>query len=624
MNQSLKFTKQILASIVVAFQVAVLSFVPVVTSVSPAYSQAALLPNAKQQFLDQNGNPASNGRVYMYVPNTTTPKTTWQDSNQTIQNTNPVQLDAGGYATIYGQGSYQQRVVKSDNTQLWNAPTTAWNSAAPSGATGTDTAPVGSVLEWSGFTVPTNWAWANGQELDRTTYSDLLNAITISYDSVSCTSGSAILAGWPDTSQIRVGAPVEGSCVPTGTTVQSITSSSSITVSNNATATATVTARVFNYGNGNGVDTFNVIDKRGRSGVGPDCLGGNSCANRLQASTTINTTINSLTATVASVTNLSIGMVVITANIPIGSVITSISGTTVTFNNAATATASGTAATFQVVAGVNAPGASGGGAGSAGGAAATLSPAVDAGIFTSSGRVGGGSSSSSSGSTMTAARVSPTAPIRRRRARRLRSFSLLGGGMVEYGGDGVERTKDKNSITFARRFPCRRQRRPDAGFDRDGGVGGMLPQRVSQRRGIARTDGIRRAGPPRVDAIRERGEHAGGVLVGEHADHGEGAARHRGRPQGGGERTRGVGVVRDVDDDVRCRRDALETPGDACRGEPGADRRCVDRQRVPRRLVILRMEHGRNGERRGFEGSISSIDDLFLPIALRGVWPASY
>ncbi|HEX7972051.1 MAG TPA: hypothetical protein VF501_07530, partial [Thiobacillus sp.] len=39
--------------------------------------------------------------------------------------------------------------------------------------------------------------------------------------------------------------------------------------------------------------------------------------------------------------------------------------------------------------------------------------------------VGGGSSSSNSGSTITASRVSATAPIRRRRARRVRSFSLL-------------------------------------------------------------------------------------------------------------------------------------------------------------------------------------------------------
>lgn len=244
-------------------------------TITSALSQAALLPNAKQQFLDQNGNPASNGRVYMYVPNTTTPKTTWQDSGQTTPNTNPVQLDAGGYATIYGQGSYQQRVLKSDNTQLWNAPTTAYGAAAPSGATGIDTAPVGTVMAWAGFTsVPTNWQFAYGQEVSRTTFSDLMTAITISHTAVACTSGSSTLAGWPDTSQIRVGAPIEATCIPTGTVVVSIPTNSTIVVSNNAVSTATTTARIFPWGNGNGVDTFNVPDLRGTVMAGPDAMGG--------------------------------------------------------------------------------------------------------------------------------------------------------------------------------------------------------------------------------------------------------------------------------------------------------------------------------------------------------------
>src|SRR5690606_7048940 len=128
----------------------------------------------------------------------------WQDSGQTTPNTNPVVLDAAGNAIIYGQGTYSQKVEDADGNLIWNAPTTAWNPAAPTGATGTDTAPVGTIMPFSGFVVPTNWALADGSTLDRTTYSDLYDAITISHDSVSCTSGSPVLAGWPDTSQMRV------------------------------------------------------------------------------------------------------------------------------------------------------------------------------------------------------------------------------------------------------------------------------------------------------------------------------------------------------------------------------------------------------------------------------------
>lgn len=361
--------------------------------VVPALPQAALLPNARQQFLDQNGNPVSNGRVYMYVPNTTQPKTTWQDSGQTTPNTNPVQLDAGGYATIYGQGSYQQRVVKSDNVQLWNAPTTAWNSAAPTGATGTDTAPVGAIMQWSGFTLPTNWGWANGQAVNRTTYAALLSTLTISNSSVTCTSGSTVLGGWPDVSQVRVGAPVEATCIPTGTTVVAA-SGGTITVSNAAVSTATVTARIFPWGNGNGVDTYNVPDLRGRGPFGPDCMGG-ACASRLLTSANINTTsgsnlvkvssnpglfagmviqsanvpsgttINSVGGkvgvvttvsttngspfiTVSSATNIMPGMLITSANIPAATQVSFVNGATITMSAPATATASGTSATFDI------------------------------------------------------------------------------------------------------------------------------------------------------------------------------------------------------------------------------------------------------------------------------------
>lgn len=78
---------------------------------------ATLLPNGKQQFLSDNGDPLVGGKVYFYIPNTTTPKNTWQDEGQTILNTNPVILDSRGEAVIYGTGRYRQVLTDSlDNT----------------------------------------------------------------------------------------------------------------------------------------------------------------------------------------------------------------------------------------------------------------------------------------------------------------------------------------------------------------------------------------------------------------------------------------------------------------------------------------------------------------------------
>lgn len=81
---------------------------------------AALLPNGMQQFSDQNGAPYANGKVYFYVPNSTTPKTTWVDPNQATANTNPVTLDSAGRAVIYGNGQYRQQLYDQFGTLVWD------------------------------------------------------------------------------------------------------------------------------------------------------------------------------------------------------------------------------------------------------------------------------------------------------------------------------------------------------------------------------------------------------------------------------------------------------------------------------------------------------------------------
>lgn len=86
---------------------------------------AFLLPNGRQQFIDANGDPLVSGKVYFYIPDTTSPKDTWQDPDQASLNTNPVVLDDLGSAVIYGVGSYRQIVKDSTGTQLWDELTAA-------------------------------------------------------------------------------------------------------------------------------------------------------------------------------------------------------------------------------------------------------------------------------------------------------------------------------------------------------------------------------------------------------------------------------------------------------------------------------------------------------------------
>lgn len=96
-------------------------------AVAPAEA-ASLLPNGEQVFLDNNGDPLAAGTVGFYIPNTLTPKTTWQDAAQTIPNTNPVVLDAGGRAIIYGSGVYRQIVKDQFGNLIWDQLTTGLGS----------------------------------------------------------------------------------------------------------------------------------------------------------------------------------------------------------------------------------------------------------------------------------------------------------------------------------------------------------------------------------------------------------------------------------------------------------------------------------------------------------------
>lgn len=81
---------------------------------------ATLLPSGQIQFIDSNGNPLVGGTIDFYTPNTTTRKTTWQDSGQVTPNTNPIILDAAGRAIIYGSGSYRMVLKDSSGVTIYD------------------------------------------------------------------------------------------------------------------------------------------------------------------------------------------------------------------------------------------------------------------------------------------------------------------------------------------------------------------------------------------------------------------------------------------------------------------------------------------------------------------------
>ena len=69
--------------------------------------------------LDQAGDPLAGGKLYLYEPNTTTPKPSWQDEAKTVPNTHPIILDAAGRGRAYIDGQYSVRMDDKDDVQVW-------------------------------------------------------------------------------------------------------------------------------------------------------------------------------------------------------------------------------------------------------------------------------------------------------------------------------------------------------------------------------------------------------------------------------------------------------------------------------------------------------------------------
>jgi len=83
---------------------------------------ATLTPNPKMQFFDQNGNPLVGGKVYTYLTGTLTPQFTFTDATGTVNNTNPVILDARGEASIWlGNLPYRFILKTAEDVTVWTS-----------------------------------------------------------------------------------------------------------------------------------------------------------------------------------------------------------------------------------------------------------------------------------------------------------------------------------------------------------------------------------------------------------------------------------------------------------------------------------------------------------------------
>lgn len=266
-------------------------------------------------------------KAFFYVGGTTTPLTVYAEASETTPLTNPVTADSKGRfpAVFVPYQTYGERVVTSTGEGIYDYDLIP-NPAPPETGGG------------SGIVVTSDQIFQTGFPLFLETTGSLAGFVRDNGRTIGNAASGATERANDDTAALFTW---YWNNHPTLT----------VSGGRGASASADFSAN----------KTIATLDKRGYGPVGLDDMG-NLAANRIQTSTTITTTNGSNSATVGSASNLARGMFIVSANVPAGTTITAISGTTITMSANASAPASGTAARFSFFSDAQIAGATGGSA----------------------------------------------------------------------------------------------------------------------------------------------------------------------------------------------------------------------------------------------------------------------
>jgi hypothetical protein len=288
---------------------------------------AAVWFRSGTQVINASGRKASGAKVYFFNPGTTTPLTVFSDSALATPRTHPVECDANGIVPdiFLPYGAYRVRVETSTGTVITDTDNIA-NPAPPDSGGGSGIVVSEDEIHQTGDLIigfkPGVRAGAvrlNGGTIG--------NAVSGATERANADTADLFAFNWNNFDDTIC--PVSGG--------------------RGANALADYTAN----------KTLTLPSGRGKTIFGSDTMGA-AAANISQRSTTITTTNLNTSATVADVTGLYVGMRIVSADVPAGTEIQVISGSTITMSSQATATASGKLARFSTFTDAEKPGTSGG------------------------------------------------------------------------------------------------------------------------------------------------------------------------------------------------------------------------------------------------------------------------
>ncbi len=146
----------------------------------------ALLGNPRVRYWDVNGTaPLSLGKMYFKVAGGSTPQDTWQNSDLTSLNTNPLILSTSGQGTVfvpsatlykidlYDANGVQQEGYPLDGVEAIPAPDPPAPTPSP--------VATGGIIAYGGTSAPSGYLLCDGALVSRTTYAALFTAISTAF-----------------------------------------------------------------------------------------------------------------------------------------------------------------------------------------------------------------------------------------------------------------------------------------------------------------------------------------------------------------------------------------------------------------------------------------------------------
>lgn len=125
----------------------------------------------------------------------------------------------------------------------------------------------GTIMPFAGFTSPSGYFFADGSSKSRVDYEELFNVLTFNMIG-TLTNGTKNITT-SSTNNLYIGEKIEGTGIPLGTTITSITNATTFVISNNATITGSTSILVIPYGSSTST-TFKLPNYKGRFMTMPD------------------------------------------------------------------------------------------------------------------------------------------------------------------------------------------------------------------------------------------------------------------------------------------------------------------------------------------------------------------